>query len=252
MKKITLTLLSFLLVSSVYAQMDSSKIAQLASIELSKISTVIEGEVLDIEYFAGDEDGNLMPEMSIVWDNQGYGYYMLPNGKKASGYTLSTVKVCQVYKGNELLDTIQILCKPTGFQVFKMPYLDRDTTWYDFRVNVSDQWPRKNYLGPRNIGYKSIFFCYNWENEPIDRLYKLSVFGGFNFNPQWNPNAQAPNEDYKVFSNSQGLFTYYNNENFFSRQEMNDFLVAIPILELDVTNNNSCVIPNVANNEKKM
>jgi hypothetical protein len=250
LKKLLPFLFSLLSVVVVNAQMDSAKIAQLATIELTKISTVVEGEVIDIEYFAGDEDGNRMPESSIVWDEQGYGYYTLSNGHKAPGYTLATVQVCQVYKGSTTLETIQVLSKPTGFVVYKMPYLDRDTTWYDFRVSISDQKLKEPYLSPRNTGHKAVFFCYQWENKPVNHLYKLSVVGGVSFRGDWRPNSHI--EGKRTFALKSGIFEFLETSPILNRQEMNDFLVSIPILELDVHNQNSCIIPNIASPEKKM
>jgi hypothetical protein len=252
-RTILLSVFNSLLILASYAQIDSAQIAQLATVELSKITTVVEGEVINIEMYAGDEDGNRMPESSIVWEGSGYGFYRLPNGNLTPGYTLATVAICQVYKGSTELDTIKILSKPPGLTVHKMPYLDRDTTWYYNTGGAEDQWPRGNNIGPRQEGSKQVFFCYNWEIEPVNEFYKLSIAGGVGgFNSEWDPNAVYPHEDLRLYCSPSGPLKYLiNQDRFYNRQEMNDFLLDIPLLNLSVSNNNNCVPANAVNQQKK-
>jgi hypothetical protein len=103
MKKLTSHLIVFLFIAlSCNIQSQTSPIfAYIADIntQMANIPYVFEGQIQSVKIFAGDENGNPIPNTSIVW-NGGVGYWHMPNGKRGYGYSLTTIKVCKTYKGN--------------------------------------------------------------------------------------------------------------------------------------------------------
>ena len=82
---------------------------------IEKVPYIFKGEVIDIQYYLGDENGNRLPE----------GTYYLPNGKLGIGYSSAKVQICQILKGEDKLipGKIEII---TSSPNLIQPYLYQD------------------------------------------------------------------------------------------------------------------------------
>lgn len=65
---------------------------------LATIPYVFEGTIQSVDIFAGDNNGNKLPNSSAVW-NGDVAYFVDASNNDAKGYSFATIKICKVYKG---------------------------------------------------------------------------------------------------------------------------------------------------------
>jgi len=157
MSMITFVLLNF----TSFAQQQNLSLTELNN-KITNIPYVFKGEVVDIQYYLGDENGNKLPE----------GTFYLSNGELGIGFSSAKVKICQILKGeNELsFGTIEIITSsPYHFQ----PYLT------------------ENEKGETIVGWLKGNFCSGCEQPPFIESKFSGIFfcekaeyngkSGFNF-----------------------------------------------------------------------
>lgn len=95
---------------SLFSQESSVNMDTLKS-RIEKTPYVFKGEIIDIQYYLGDENGNKLE-----------GTYYLPNGELGILYSSAKVQICQILKGEDKLKsgTIEII---TSSPYLVQPYL---------------------------------------------------------------------------------------------------------------------------------
>lgn len=101
--KLSLILLITVLTTLVRSQSPIMSYIADINAHMSSIPLVFEGRVQSVEIFAGDKNGNPLPNSALQW-NGDIGYWKLPNGNQGYGYTKAKIKVCKIYKGDIELD----------------------------------------------------------------------------------------------------------------------------------------------------
>ncbi len=232
------------------AQLDSAYAAALITTELTKIQYTFEGEVIKAEMYAGDYDGSKLRGSDIIYSSQigGYTYRQLSDGSSPICYSIATVKVCQVYKGIGITDTVKIVTTSRSV-VFAISFSGADTSInYFYGIDPSDS--KNFFIRSDKVGLKSVFFAYNHSYKAISSQIKMpSLIGtidihSFNYNPNSTTNPYA-----RIFAHSTGPL-YFAHALFYSRQELWDSLENIPMLGLNVHSTNVCLPPSGPNQKK--
>ena len=132
-----------------FAQKDKLSLDELKNMA-ANIPYVFKGEIIDIQFYLGDENGNKLPE----------GTFHLPNGELGIGFSSAKVKICQILKGkNELsYGTIEII---TSSPCLIQPYLCKNENG-----ETVVGWFKGNFcMDAKNVDffieskYTAIFFC---------------------------------------------------------------------------------------------
>lgn len=249
---ITLLTITLFYIVKVSAQHDSALAASLIADELSKIQYSFEGEIIKAEIYAGDYDGSKLGSSDIIYSSQigGYTYRQLADGSSPICYSIATVRVCQVYKGIGLTDTIKMVTTSRSV-VFTISFTGADTSIkYFYGLNPSDS--KNFFIRPDKVGLKSVFFAYNHTYSAISSQIKMpSLIGtidlhSFNYIPNSTTNPYA-----RIFAHSTGPL-YFAHALFYSRQELWDSLENMPILNLNVHGSNTCLTPSSPNQKKNV
>jgi len=93
MKKTIMLFGLFVLTTGVFAQ--SSKEIETLNKKIQNIPYVFQGEIIDVEIYPGDKEGNRIPNEEAVWDS-GAGEFYQSDGSYAIGYSSAKFKVCKV------------------------------------------------------------------------------------------------------------------------------------------------------------
>lgn len=245
MKKIAILLVVILAVYSSMAQItDSSSAARYIKVELTKIQYVFDGEIINVDLYAGDSAGNRLDTTTIVWNNslRQYEFPKLIDGGGPYGYSIATVKVCQVYKGGKSVnDTMRILTR-NRYTYFAWGYNTSGNLIRIRHVFHNDMCfgsVREAFFTPGMEGTKQVFFAYNHSYSALPSYLKiLSIIGGISFHvTRYDPNSDDPGD--LVMAGSLGMLQNIHPL-FYSRQEIYDFLKSIPMLRLDVNSTKTC------------
>lgn len=249
MKKITLIIAAvFIAMIKLSAQIDSAFAAGLITTEAMKIQYVFEGQVVKAEMYAGDLEGHRLHRSDMVYDASagGISYAKLSDGGSPVCYSIATIRVCQVYKGVGITDTIKILTANRAVQ-FSVKVSGSDTTInYIFMPNGFEG---KTFIKSGMVGFSAIFFAYNHTYLGVSSSIKiLSTIGNIDFHTKrYNPSSYDPAD--RVFASSTGAL-FYAHAKFYSREELYDSLANMPLLGLNVSSPNACLPPS-APAEKK-
>ncbi len=188
---------------SLFSQTSSVNIDTLKS-RIENTPYIFKGEIIDIQYYLGDENGNKLE-----------GTYYLPNGKLGILYSSAKVQICQILKGEDKLKpgTIEIITSsPNLVQPYLYPTEKGDTLIGRLKGNFCTGCENPIFLDNK---FSAIFFCQ-------DALYK----GKSKF--------QFENENGVYFSSL--LFTRINTNWIgynLSPEEYNDYY------KKEISNNNS-------------
>jgi len=187
--------------------------------QIENIPYVFEGQVVDIDVYAGDKEGNRLPQ----------GVFTLTDGSKATGYISAKVQVCRIYKGGDVLKhgTVEIISTSSELVIY--PYQDsvgNDALGYGF---MKQEHGVKELLFRHGPGTKLVLFC---------------------------TSAKYPGSSNRTFDNPSGLYPVKGNmimysswvndpedaiafgfgRQFFSEKEIKDFISQIQGLDLNAQN----------------
>ncbi len=139
--------------------------------KLNDIPYVFKGEMTKVQYYIGDSLGNRLPP----------GTYILENGKPGIAYSSATIKICQIFKGQEKLKpgTIELITSaPKYFKSY---------------IYADEQ-------GDTNIGYFYNHHGHNGYDDPLIR--KPDKYNGIFF----LKNAHYPGDSKFEFDNPFGVY----------------------------------------------
>jgi hypothetical protein len=250
MKKITLTLVLAiygLFSPKLYAQLDSTLVASLVTTELTRIQYVFEGIVVDVDMYAGDDQGNRYTSDDVIWNDRTGGYTY----KRGRCWSIATVVVCQKYKDDGSIgDTIRILTESNGGVQFDITYdsignVIEDVSYFDGPYDAIQH----EFFRRGQVGSKQIFFAFDHTYSGVlPQIKILSIIGGIDLHIWGDPYSSL---DYDtIFAKSLGVFAF-SKRLFASREEMYEFLEEIPILNLDAGEENICLPPSMKGKDEK-
>jgi hypothetical protein len=230
MKNIFTLLLSITFITNVLAQ--EKNIEKLKQ-KIEETPYVIEGEILNVEIYAGDKEGNPidLSKDNVTFDNNGLGYYKQSDGANAIVYSKATIQVCKTYKGNIQQGTIEIITKRKYMAALYNPegagFNNKEGLFFNEAVTESND-EIAIYLSQK--GLKGFFFLKDFsskEKANIGNVYTLvKIYGGIS-----------------IFSKDKESITYYNdayaggfNQLFKTKEELNEFLKQFKSLNLNAPN----------------
>lgn len=212
--------MTFLL--NVFAQ--EKNIEQLKQ-KIEETPYVIEGKILNVEIFAGDKEGNRIPNENAIWEGgeNGEGYFKLKDGSDAIGYSKATIEICKAYKGNVSNQTIEIITQSSSLQVYLRKYKGKDTLMYHYwrPSHGSDE-----LFLPRNKNAQQIFFLKMNNTESYSPM-NIGHIGIISTEEQ----LLIQNNYY---AGGTGLFS--DIEKLKTKKELNNFLSQFPSLNINAPN----------------
>lgn len=258
MIRATTLIVCFILVSLgvLFAQ---NKTTEQLNQEITNIPYVFQGEIVDVEIYPGDNEGNRLTDENLVYEKNGEAYYVQPDGSGAVGYSIATIQICQVYKGNTLLskESVQIVTSSRYLNFWKtvdgkLRYVDNINS---VRVMYKDGCRNPENSGhnvwkPNHIGQKYVFFSHkstkcnknNESNLLFDNYSKLGV--DLNSNYYYREKLDNGVIDRKAY------FAVGFGKMFKTQDDLNTFLRSV---SLNTDNPNKCSSPkkNESPTEKK-
>lgn len=250
MKKITFSLIvCFAAIIKLSAQLDSVSIAQRIMTEANKIEYVFEGTIIRVVQYAGDENGfrinknKIIPDPNVIGRTGFYTYSPMPDGGPPLCYSIATIKICQMFKGNYTIDTIQLV-SVNETNVYKIKINGLDTTI----VYIQENDKKREIRFKKGMeGYKAVWFVHNHNIPAISNAIKLSSrIGGLGFNYYSHDSAYTG----KVYAMPTGLLDYYKHQLLLNRTEMLNYLKDLPLLNLNINLPNWCEPANIPNQKK--
>ena len=165
MKNIVFAIIGLCITFNLHAQDYIQKIKD----ELQEIPYIIEGEVVKVELYGGDDEGNRLSDEYLKWEG-GIGYWYQSNGKRAIGYSKATIKICKIYKGNLEVEEgyIDILTYSDMVHPFVGIKDGQRLTFYDYFA-PSHGGMGKQFLSPGTKGQRLILFVKE-NNKPSNTL----------------------------------------------------------------------------------
>jgi len=190
MKKIFTILLCITFITNVLAQeKDIEKLKQ----KIEETPYVIEGTVLNVENYPGDNEGKPI-DLSIdnvQFDNDGLGYYKQLDGTNAIVYSKATIQVCKTYKGNIQAGTIEIITK----REYLTAHYNKEGGHFNnkgglfYNELITEHPTNEIAISPHQIGYTSFFFLKDFssiQNSTFNNVYTLtSIYGGITRNVRY-------------------------------------------------------------------
>ena len=131
---------------------------------IATIPYVFEGRVSSVEIYAGDDNGNKLPNSAAVWSND-IGTFYQPNGERAVGFSKAHIKLCKIYKGRDINPDqgIDVLTRSFSINVYllrtgsgssadtSIQYIDSPTS--------HDPYNAYDYIKPHTTYPKKLYFC---------------------------------------------------------------------------------------------
>jgi hypothetical protein len=206
---------------------------------IENIPYIFKGEIIDIQYYLGDENGNKLE-----------GTYYLPNGKLGIGYSSAKVQICQILKGeNKLIPgTIEIITSsPNQMQPYLYNNVKGETTIGWLRGNFCTGCVNPPFIESK---YSAIFFCEDAKYIVSSKIkfdnslgvYLSSNVGVIGINTTWM-GYQMSAEEYKDFYNSEinnknsskELITYagWYGKRFYSPDDLNKYIRQFDGINID-------------------
>jgi len=234
MKKIFTILLSITFITNVLAQ--EKNIEKLKQ-EIEATPYVIEGIVLNVENYPGDNEGKPI-DLSIdnvEFDNDGLGYYKQFDGTNAIVYSKATIQVCKTYKGNIQAGTIEIITKRKTLTAHYNKegghFNNKEGLFYN--EVVTEHPTNEIAISSHQVGDKRLFYLKDYstkKNTFFSNVYTLrKVYGGILFNAI-----------YEIKEGSQTLtkhsYARGYGEIFKTKEELNQFLKQFKSLNLNTRN----------------
>jgi len=178
--------------------------------QIEKVPYIFKGEVIDVQFYLGDEYGNKLPD----------GTFYLPNGKLGIGYSSAKIQICQILKGEDKLipGTIEIITSS--------PNQMQPNLYINDKGETAIGWLRGNFcsgcINPPFIEskYSAIFFCEEAKYKGATRfvfdnslgVYLSSNVGIIGINTTWMGYKMSL-EEYKEFYDSEINRENSNREN---------------------------------------
>lgn len=200
--------------------------------QIQKVPIVFKGDVIDVQFFLGDKNGNRLPE----------GTYYLPNGDLGIGYSSAKILICQVLKSDIKIKkgtTVEII---TSSPEHMQPYLAKDdqgkTVVGWFKGNFCSDCDMPPFIESK---FSGIFFC---------NYAKYTGVSGFQFD---NPKGLYPSAFATIFINSNwsdgNIYAKVGRvkQTFYSPPDFNEFLKK---LSLDITAADYCFPTKNIQNQK--
>ncbi|MFA6922916.1 MAG: T9SS type A sorting domain-containing protein [Bacteroidales bacterium] len=173
--------------------------------KVENIPYVFKGEIIDVQYYFGDEQGNKLPD----------GKFHLPNGKLGYGFSSATIKICQIFKGAEKLKegTIEIITKSSPnymmFYVYPTEKGDSALGCLQGQFCTGCKLIEEPFIFLNQKKQNAIFFCTDAKYTGKTRFVfnnSLSIYpsslGYIGINTNWIGN-NMPVEDYKILVESE-------------------------------------------------
>lgn len=163
MKKIIQNLIILCMISSTVKSQSVWDYLPAINATIAAIPFVFEGQVTSVEIFAGDDNGNKLPNTAVVW-NGGIGNFFQPSGEPAIGYSKAHIKLCKVYKGNLRHDQgIDVLTRSFSINVYLLrtgsgTSADTSVQYIDAPTS-HDPYNAYDYIKPHTTYPKKLYFC---------------------------------------------------------------------------------------------
>lgn len=194
--------------------------------QIQVIPYVFEGVIEKVEIYAGDKKGNKVSESATKLED-GVEYYIQPDGNRAIGFSITTIKLCKVYKGSDIenQEKIYLITSSPDLMVYKQ---DGQLRYMNFHNAHSTE---VVYM-PSSVGSRNIFFCNKNENNHLTIYNKdLSISFNNNFTEQTTGVTK---------SNTPVEFASGFGKVFYSKTELNVFLSSIPTINVNAKD--KCVL----------
>lgn len=193
--------------------------------DISTIPYIFQGEITSVRVFAGDAEGNELPQ----------GTYHLTDGSGAIAYSVATVRICKILRGSDKIvhGTIQVIT--TNPDVVLYPAKDangNDITGYAYFPSVSHGGFKSPFIHTNTVGTKAIFFAADSKVQNSNGLYDNALTiepttFGIIFNKNWVQIEQEPL-----------AFAWGFGKVFYSEQEVINFITQLN--NIDISSVNLC------------
>ena len=240
MKKIILNIFLILFSVSLFSQEEVIPVETYIK-NLSTNNYAFEGVIESIEFYAGDKQGNKLPNSSLIWEN-GSGYFHNTDGSDARGYSLAKIKLYKTYKGTDLSnqDYLYILTSTEGLQVY-YTQMGKDTILN--QMNFNNPHDNSFVIMPAMKNYRIIFFGNKNAKGQFTIKDNNSVIY---YNSTYNPNAESSSNPNKQ------EFASLNFKRFYSEIELKDFLTSIGGINVNAKANYNLEKKSAVQTEKKI
>jgi hypothetical protein len=133
------------------------------NLKIATIPYVFEGRITSVEIYAGDYNGNKLPNSAAVW-NGDIGTFYQPNGDRAVGFSKAHIKLCKIYKGDLIPDQgVDVLTRSFSLNIYLLrtgsgSSADTSVQWIDSPTS-DDPTNAYDFMKPKSSYSKKLYFC---------------------------------------------------------------------------------------------